>query len=223
MQYLGILILRCLYTAGKGIVMKPLRLLLIFLIFFVSAAVAAPEVPPDELAKRTTEEVLTILRQNSEIKQNRQKLFALIDAKVLPHFDFTHMTKLAVGKNWMSIKPQQQQMLVKEFRTLLVRTYSTALTNYKDQKVVFKPLRSHPGQSDVTVKTDVIQGGATPVPIDYAMEKTASGWKVYDIVVDNVSLVMNYRGSFTEEIRSGGVEKLIKSLQDKNQKGGAGE
>ena len=196
--------------------MKPLRLFLISLIVLASGAMAAAEVAPDALAKSTTDEVLTILRQHSDIKQNRQKLLELVDAKVLPHFDFTRMTKLAVGKYWSTANPQQQQALVKEFRTLLVRTYSSALTNYKDQKVVFKPLHLAAGQSDVTVKTDVIQSGTAPVPIDYSMEKTPNGWKVYDIAVENVSLVMNYRSSFTEAIRKGGAEQLIKMLQDKN-------
>lgn len=179
---------------------------------------AAPkDEPPDVLAKGTTEEVLTIIRQDSEIKHNRKKLFALIDAKVLPHFDFTHMTRLAVGRHWSGATPQQQQDLVREFRTLLVRTYSTALTNYKNQKVVFKPLHMQPGETDVTIKTESIQSGEKPIPIDYMMEKSPAGWKVYDIAVDNVSLITNYRSSFSSEINKNGVEGLIKVLKNKNQ------
>lgn len=199
--------------------MKPLRSLLLFFILLAApaTALAAKDEPPDVLAKRTTEEVLTIIRQDSEIKHNRKKLFALIDAKVLPHFDFTHMTRLAVGRHWSGATPQQQQDLVREFRTLLVRTYSTALTNYKNQKVVFKTLRMQPGETDVTIKTESIQSGEKPIPIDYMMEKSPAGWKVYDIAVDNVSLITNYRSSFSSEINKNGVEGLIKVLKNKNQ------
>lgn len=198
--------------------MKTLRFLLLFFILLAApaTALAAKDEPPDVLAKRTTEEVLTIIRQDSEIKHNRKKLFALIDAKVLPHFDFTHMTRLAVGRHWSGATPQQQD-LVREFRTLLVRTYSTALTNYKNQKVVFKTLRMQPGETDVTIKTESIQSGEKPIPIDYMMEKSPAGWKVYDIAVDNISLITNYRSSFSSEINKNGVEGLIKVLKNKNQ------
>ncbi len=202
--------------------MRPIRLLLLFFTLLASAAMAfAAEEAPDALAKRTTDEVLTIIRQNSEIKHNKAKLYALIDAKVLPHFDFSHMTRLAVGRHWSSATPGQQQTLTKEFRALLVRTYSTALTNYKSQKVVFKPLHMAEGQTDVTIKTESIQSGEKPVPIDYTMEKTANGWKVYDVAVDNVSLITTYRGTFDSEIRKSGVDGLIKTLQQKNQAAGS--
>lgn len=199
--------------------MKPLRFMLLLLMLLAAplAGAAATEEAPDVLAKRTTDEVLTIIRQNSEIKHNRQKLLALIDAKVLPHFDFTRMTRLAMGRHWSAATPEQQQVLVKEFRTLLVRTYSTALTNYQNQKVLFKPLRMEAGDTDVTIKTESIRAGETPVPIDYQMEKTADGWKVYDIAVDNISLITTYRGTFSSEINKGGVDSLINLLKSKNQ------
>lgn len=197
--------------------MRPKRLLIFFalLAFTLSCNVFAEEAP-DALAKRTTDEVLTILRKNAEIKHDKQKLYALIDEKVLPYFDFNHMTRLAVGRHWREASPAQQKSLTEEFRTLLVRTYSTALTNYKNQKVIFKPLRMQPGQTDVTVKTESVQEGEPPVPIDYSMEKTANGWKVYDIAVDGVSLITTYRGTFNSEYRKGGIEQLIKMLQEKN-------
>lgn len=198
--------------------MKPLRsLLLFFTLLAASATVLAAEERPDALAKQTTEEVLTIIQQNSEIKHNQKKLYALIDAKVLPHFDFTRMTRLAVGRYWSKATPQQQRDLAREFRALLVRTYSTALTNYKNQKVVFKPLHMQPSQTDVTIKTETIQAGEKPVPIDYMMEKSPEGWKVYDIAVENVSLITNYRSSFSSEINKNGVDGLIKALKNKNQ------
>ncbi|MDD5328926.1 MAG: ABC transporter substrate-binding protein [Sulfuricella sp.] len=202
--------------------MRPMRLLLLFFTLLASATIAfAAEEAPDALAKRTTDEVLTIIRQNSEIKHDKAKLYPLIDAKILPHFDFAHMTRLAVGRHWSEAKPEQQQTLTKEFRTLLVRTYSTALTTYKNQKVVFKPLHMAEGQTDVTVRTESIQAGEKPAPINYTMEKTDNGWKVYDVVVDNVSLITTYRGTFGSEIRKNGVDGLIKMLQQKNQTAGS--
>jgi phospholipid transport system substrate-binding protein len=181
-----------------------------------SAAVAA-ETPPDVLVKKTSEEVLTILRQDKEIQSGSQKkILELVETKVLPHFDFNRMTMLAVGKYWPRATPTQQQALTNEFRTLLVRTYSNSLTAYKDQVIEYKPLKMQPGDTEAVVKVVVNQPGGQPVPIDYSLEKTAGGWKVYDVVVDNVSLVTNYRSSFGQEIRDRGIDGLIKTLADKN-------
>ena len=203
-----------------GITMKLIpRLLFVTLLAFCSSSFAQPtESPtPDALVQRTTNEVISILKTDSGIKHDRKKLFDLIESTILPHFDFARMTQLAVGRYWRRATPQQQQDIVTEFRTLLVRTYSTALTNYKDQKIEFLPLHMQPGDTDVTVRTRAIQPGGMPVPIDYTMEKTPAGWKVYDVAVDNVSLVTNYRSSFANEVRQGGIDKLIKTLQEKNQ------
>jgi phospholipid transport system substrate-binding protein len=127
------------------------------------------------------------------------------------------MTRLAMGKNWSKAAPEQQQQLVKEFRTLLVRTYSNALTTYRDHTIKVEPLKAKADNSDTTVKTQVIQGqGQQPVPIDYSMEKTNDGWKVYDVTVAGVSLVTNYRSTFNSQVHEGGVEKLLKTLTDKN-------
>jgi len=187
---------------------------------FLLAATAgfAADIAPDVLAKNTTEEVLAIIRADKDIQAgNRKKILDLVDAKVLPHFDFARMTMLAVGKNWSRATPAQQQALAREFRTLLVRTYSASLTAYKNQVIDFKPLNMQPGDTDVKVKTEVKQPGGKPIPIDYSMEKLAAGWKVYDVVVDGVSLVTNYRNSFASEIRQSGIDGLIKTLADKNQ------
>lgn len=179
--------------------------------------VCAADIPPDVLAKTTTLDVISIVKQDKDIQAgNTKKVLDLVEAKVLPHFNFTHMTMLAVGKNWKSATPAQQQVLAKEFQTLLVRTYSNSLTNYKNQVIEFKPLRMQPTDTDVTVRTEVIQSGTRPIPIDYSMEKMPNGWKVYDVTVDGVSLVTNYRGSFNTQVRQGGIEGLIKSLVDKN-------
>jgi len=172
---------------------------------------------PDTLVDNTAQEVLTLIRQDKELRAgNPAKLHDLVEAKILPHFDFTRMTRLAMGKNWSKAAPEQQQTLVNEFRTLLVRTYSNALSTYSDHKIKVEPVKGDPA-SDTLVKTKVIQdGGQEPIPIDYSMEKTDDGWKVYDVTVAGVSLVTNYRSTFNNQVREGGVEKLIKTLSDKN-------
>jgi phospholipid transport system substrate-binding protein len=178
----------------------------------------AMEVSPDTLVDNTAQEVLAIVRQDKDIRAgNTAKILDLVEAKILPHFDFTRMTRLAMGKNWSKAAPEQQQQLVKEFRTLLVRTYSNALTTYRDHTIKVEPLKTKADNSDTTVKTQVVQGqGQQPVPIDYSMEKTNDGWKVYDVTVAGVSLVTNYRSTFNSQVHEGGVEKLLKTLTDKN-------
>jgi phospholipid transport system substrate-binding protein len=182
-----------------------------------AAAVAAQDLAPDALVKKISNEVLDIIKQDKDIRAgNQNKINELVDAKVLPHFNFSRMTALAVGRNWPKASAEQQKALTGEFRTLLVRTYSSALTTYKNQVIEFKPLRSAAGDTDVTVRTQVRQPGSEPVGIDYSMEKTPGGWMVYDVVVGGVSLVTNYRETFNAEIRDGGVDGLIKSLASKN-------
>jgi phospholipid transport system substrate-binding protein len=178
---------------------------------------AAAEVSPDTLVDNTAQEVLSIVRQDKELRAgNMAKILDLVEAKVLPHFNFTRMTRLAMGKNWNKATSQQQEELVKEFRTLLVRTYSNALSTYSDYKIKVEPVRSKAGDTDTTVKTKVMQDSGQPVDIDYSMEKTGDGWKVYDVTVAGVSLVTNYRSTFNSQVREGGVEKLLKTLGDKN-------
>jgi phospholipid transport system substrate-binding protein len=182
-----------------------------------AAAVPAQDLAPDALVKKISNEVLDIIKQDKDIRAgNQNKINELVDAKVLPHFNFSRMTALAVGRNWPKASAEQQKALTGEFRTLLVRTYSSALTTYKNQVIEFKPLRSAAGDTDVTVRTQVRQPGSEPVGIDYSMEKTPGGWMVYDVVVGGVSLVTNYRETFNAEIRDGGVDGLIKSLASKN-------
>ncbi|MDD5240465.1 MAG: ABC transporter substrate-binding protein [Sulfuricella sp.] len=185
-----------------------------------TAAAVAAEVAPDVLVKETSQDVLAIVKKDKDIQAgNKKKIYELVDAKVLPHFDFRRMTMLAVGKDWRQATPAQQEALVKEFRTLLVRTYSTSLTAYKNQVIEYKPLRAQAGETDVVVQTVVKQpDGQPPVPIDYRLLKNGT-WKVYDVIVDNISLVTNYRSSFSSEIRKSGIDGLIKSLVDKNHSG----
>jgi phospholipid transport system substrate-binding protein len=182
-----------------------------------AAAATAQDLAPDALVKKISDEVIDIVKQDKDIQAGHQKkINDLVDAKVLPHFNFSHMTALAVGRNWPKATPEQQKALTDEFRTLLVRTYSSALTTYKNQVIEFKPLRAGAGDKEVTVRTQVKQPGTEPVGIDYSMEKTPAGWKVYDVVVGGVSLVTNYRETFNAQVRDGGVDGLIKSLVSKN-------
>jgi phospholipid transport system substrate-binding protein len=172
---------------------------------------------PDVLVKNVTQEVVDIIAKDKEIKAgSRAKLISVIEAKVLPHFNFAAMTALAMGQNWGKSTPDQKKLLTDEFRTLLVRTYASALAAYSEQKFDFRPLRAKPTDTDVTVNVRVLQPGAQPVTIDYSMEKTANGWKVYDVMVGGVSLVANYRTEFSNTVRASGVNGLIKDLQTKN-------
>lgn len=184
---------------------------LILLMGFGGAAQA--EVAPDVLARNTTQEVLAVLKADKDIqKGSLSKVYQLVEAKVLPNFDFNRMTQLAVGKHWPRATAKQKQALVAEFRNLLVRTYSTSLTAFSNQTVEFKPLVLKPADTDVTVRMEIRQPGSQPLPIDYSMYKTSFGWKVYDVAIDGVSLVTNYRASFSSSIRQSGIDGLIKSM-----------
>ncbi len=192
------------------------KLFALFLALFVSATVVAEEAP-DVLVQRVTEEVLDIVRKDKDIQNGHtQKVMELVDKKVLPNFNFTRMTALALGKEWRKASPQQQQQLTAEFRTLLVRTYSNALTSYKNQKIIYKPFKMAPAEVDVLVRTEVQQPGSKPVQLDYSLEKVDGGWKVYDVVVAGISLVTNYRDQFSQEVRNGGIDGLIAAIAAKN-------
>jgi phospholipid transport system substrate-binding protein len=178
----------------------------------------ADTVAPDVLVKGVTDDVVTIVRADKAIQSgDTRKAVELVQAKVLPYFDFAHMTRLAVGRDWKQASAEQKAQLTEEFKTLLVRTYANALTQYRNQQIDFKPLKAAPGDSDVMVRTEVRQAGAKPVQIDYALDKQGDNWKVYDVLVAGVSLVVNYRDSFGQEVRTSGIDGLIKSLKDKNQ------
>jgi phospholipid transport system substrate-binding protein len=193
-----------------------LRTILACLAFLVPAAAAAQEAP-DALVKRVTDEVLTIIKSDKDLQAgNSRKVAELAEAKVLPHFDFQRMTRLAVGRNWQQASDAQKEQLVKEFRTMLVRTYSTSLTAYRNQKIDVKPLKMAAADKEVTVRTAVIQQGGPQIPIDYAMEKTESGWKVFDVVIDGASLVTTYRSTFNEQVQKGGIDGLVKTLAERN-------
>jgi phospholipid transport system substrate-binding protein len=177
----------------------------------------AQDLPPDALVKNVTLEVIELIAKDREIKAgSRAKVVAVIEQKVLPHFNFGAMTALAMGQNWNKANSEQKKRLTDEFKTLLVRTYASALAAYSEQKFDFRPLRAKPTDTDVTVNVRVLQPGTQAVTLDYSMEKTANGWKVYDVMVGGVSLVANYRTEFANMVRASGIDGLIKDLQTKN-------
>ncbi|MGL4231089.1 MAG: MlaC/ttg2D family ABC transporter substrate-binding protein [Casimicrobium sp.] len=187
-------------------------------VMVASAALAvAAQVAPDAQVKAVATEVTGVLKSDPGILNNQAKLRDLIESKLVPNFNFMRMTQLAMGRNWSKASPEQQATLAKEFRTLLVRTYSSSLSNFKNNTIDYRPLRMQPSDSDVTVKTVVQQANGQGIPIDYSMEKAADGsWKAYDVAVAGVSLVTNYRDEFNSVISNQGVDALIKQLQAKN-------
>jgi phospholipid transport system substrate-binding protein len=190
--------------------------LLLLPLALIASPVHAQEAP-DALVKRVAEDVLVSIRADKDLQTgNAAKVKQLIEAKLAPHFDFARMTALAMGKNWRAATPEQQTQLTEQFKTLLVRTYSGALTNYRDNTMNYKPLRANAGDTEVIVRTEVTRPGQAPVPIDYSMEKTPEGWKAYDVIVAGVSLVTNYRDEFNDVVKSSGVDGLVKKLAEKN-------
>jgi phospholipid transport system substrate-binding protein len=177
---------------------------------------------PDALVRRSTNEILAAIKADKDLQAgNQQKIEKLAEEKVLPYFNFVRMTQLAVGRNWRDASEAQKTSLIAEFRTLLVRTYSTSLSQYRDQAIEVKPLKVAAADTEVVVKTQVSQPGGQPIPIDYSLEKTKDGWKVFDVLIDGVSLVTNYRSSFNTEIQKSGIDGLIKSLAERNAKNAA--
>lgn len=191
-----------------------LNFLMMWLLIVPAPAALAADAAPDALVKATVGDVLAVIKQNKD----KQALRALAEQKVLPHFDFRRMTQLAVGAPWRQANPAQQQALENAFRTLLVNTYTNALSVSAtgSQTVEVKPAQAKSGQDEVIVKTTVKDSGRPPIAIDYLMAKSADGWKVFDVVVENLSLVTNYRGSFASEVSRSGVDGLIKVLDEKN-------
>jgi phospholipid transport system substrate-binding protein len=158
-----------------------------------------------------------LIRADKELQAgNKEKILEVVEAKVLPHFSFASMTRLAMGRHWRAASAAQRQRLTDEFRTLLIRSYTAALTQYRNQSVDYKPLRMAPNDTDVVVQSLIKRPGATPVAIDLSMEKTDAGWKIYNVKIEGISLVENYRNTFNSEIQKHGVDGLIQSLVSKN-------
>ncbi|MFA7279342.1 MAG: ABC transporter substrate-binding protein [Sterolibacterium sp.] len=195
--------------------LKPFVLLLLaaFFSFFSLAQALTAGIAPDVLVKTVTNEVLQVIRSDAG---NSKKTMEFIETRVQQHFNFVHMTQLGVGRDWKNASAAQQKQLAEEFHALLVRTYAKALTEYKNQTIEFKPFKMNAGDTEVKVRTQVVQAGSKAIPLDYFLEISPTGWKVFDIEVDGISLVINYRESFAAEVRTGGIDGLIKSLQGKN-------
>lgn len=194
--------------------MKKLLLALSLLCF--SAASLAIE-GPEELVKRTAEDVLAVVKSDKDIQAgDQEKIFALAEEKIVPNFNFEKVSRMVLGKNWSKATTEQKTAFQAEFRTLLIRTYATALSKYRNQTIDYKPFRMMNESNIASVKTQIIQPGGQPIAVDYSLEKQADAWKVFDIVIEGVSLVTNYRGQFAQEIRQNGIDSLIKKLTDKN-------
>jgi phospholipid transport system substrate-binding protein len=184
------------------------------------APLALAQEAPDALVKRVAQDTVNLIKSDPKLQAgDPARVREVIETRLLPHFDFARMTQLAMGRNWQRANPEQQKRLTDEFRTLLVRTYSNALTQYRDERIDVKPLRAEPNATEVTVRTEVVRQGKPPVQIDYGMARTPEGWKAYDVVVGGVSLVTNYRDEFNEQVKAGGVDGLLKTLADKNRTG----
>ena len=185
---------------------------------FSAPAMAADEAP-DQLVKRISQEIIDLAKNDKEIQAGNQKrVYDMVESKILPYIDFQRMTSLAAGKNWKDATPDQQQQLTKEFRTLLVFTYSGAISQIKDQRVEFKPMRAAPDDTEVEVRSQVIQSRGDPIQLNYRLAKSATGWKIYDINVLGAWLVETYKGTFTEAISKSGIDGLIKTVSEKNKK-----
>jgi phospholipid transport system substrate-binding protein len=174
----------------------------------------AQEVRPDVLLKAMSDEVIAELRKDKA--GDSAKIAALVETKVVPHFDFRRITQIAVGANWRRATPEQQEKLTEEFKTLLVRTYSGALAGYRNQTIEFRPLQMKPADTEVTVRSQIRQPGAESIAIEYDLAKTGSQWKVFDVRISGISLVATYRTSFAEEVSNRGVDGLISLLARKN-------
>ena len=181
-------------------------------------AAVAQQAAPDQQMKSLSSEVIVLIKGDKLIQQGDPKRIAeVIETKIVPQFNLARMTALAVGANWRKATPDQQKQLAEQFKTLLVRTYSSGLSAYRDQQIDFKPLRAAAADTEVVVKSEVKRSGGEPITIDYSLEKSSGDWKVYDVAIGGVSLVTTYRDSFREEIRSSGIDGLIKLLIEKNQ------
>jgi len=174
---------------------------------------------PLELVQKTADDVLAVLKSDDSIQQDKEKIYQLAEEKILPNFDLDRISMLVLGKAWRKINEDQQQQFKSEFKTMLLRTYAVALGKYKDQQIDFKPMRMEPTDKQATVKTQIIQDGAQPISVDYTLAKKDDQWKVFDIVIEGVSLVTNYRSQFASEIKNNGIDSLISKLAEKNNKG----
>lgn len=189
------------------------------LTFLMTAASAAPLEAPDALIRRVSTEMLELAKTDKQIQAgNQQRIMEVVQAKVIPHVDFQRMTALAAGRFWREATPEQQAALTSEFRSLLIYTYSGAISQIRNQVLEFKPMRAGPGDDEVEVRSNVIQPRGEPIQLNYRLEKTANGWKIYDVNILGVWLVETYKGTFAAEISKGGIDGLIRALAERNKR-----
>lgn len=197
--------------------MKRFNSVILSVLFFCASALAQANVPADVFVKGVADDVLAIVKKDKDIQSgDQEKVFALAEEKILPNFNFDRVCRLVLGKNFSKSSKEQQDAFEREFRTLLIRTYASALSKYRNQTIEYKPLRDVADDKHVTVKTQILQPGGQPIGVDYTLEQSGDVWKVYDITIEGVSLVTNYRGQFSNEIRQGGMDGLIQKLAEKN-------
>ncbi|MCC5797187.1 MAG: ABC transporter substrate-binding protein [Methylophaga sp.] len=188
---------------------------------FASVSQASDDlVEPQLIVKTASEKVLAVLLdRREELAKDHQQIYDLVEEVVLPHFDFARMSRLALGRNWNEASPEQREQFVEEFRLLLVRTYATAMLEYTDEELRFLPFRDDLDSGRVNVPMQVIQSSRPPVSVNLALYKNNDGeWKVYDVRIEGISLVTNYRSTFANQIRNGGIEALIQSLSERNER-----
>ena len=191
--------------------------LLALLILLPAFARAAEGADAQALVRATADKVLAEVRANkARLDRDSSGIYDLVQRFVVPHFDFARMTQSAMGRHWRSASEDQRAALVREFQEMLVRTYAVALLNYSGQQIEYLPVRASPSDEDVLVQTKVSDSGAPPIPIDYRLSRTVGTWKVYDVTIDGVSLVSNYRSMFAEQVQRTGVDGLIRQLGDRN-------
>lgn len=192
------------------------KYLLLLVALIISTSVLA-DLAPDELVRKTADDVINELKKDKDIKVgDRAKIYKLAEEKILPNFDFKRICRLVLGKNWRSMTVDQRIIFQKEFRGLLLRTYAIALSKFRDQTIEFKPLRMKSSDKIVLVKTEITQSGGQPIDVNYALSNSTGKWLVFDIVIEGVSLVTNYRSQFASQVKKNGIEDLLKKLSEKN-------
>jgi len=201
--------------------MKPIRLLFAsFLAALVLiAGVAHAQEAPDALIRRVSEEILDIAKTDKQIQAgDQQRIMEVVQSKIIPHVDFPRMTAMAAGRFWREATPEQRTALTNEFKTLLIYTYSGAISQIRNQKLEFRPMRAAPDDTEVEVRSSVLQSRGEPIQLNYRLEKTPNGWKIYDVNILGAWLVETYKGSFASEISRGGIDGLIRTLAERNKR-----
>ncbi|HET8702099.1 MAG TPA: ABC transporter substrate-binding protein [Nitrococcus sp.] len=208
-------------TGGRGWIWRiaaPITMLWLAAVINLPALAAAKIVPPDQLVKQTTQEVLQLLQEHrSELKAHPAQIYEQIKGLVIKHFDFPLMSRFVLAQNWRQASPAQRERFVQEFRRLLVQTYGYSLSQYSGQTVDFKGMQPSPSNDRTIVKTVIKQPDGPDIPVDYRLHRTSAGWKVYDVILDGVSLVQNYRSSFNAQIHRDGMDRFLDQLQQRNE------